>query len=150
MDASGGPCAPSDPRRNGSSSRGDLVRCRADAHNGCRSSPDRLADTEQVALAVSEPSPALAHTLTGVVPLDFGDAVHGLEAGQAVFLEHHATPPERHYGGLDVSYLPSHLGVTARRGSRGLEQGEVAAADTRAVLVVATTLTLGVGLIRSR
>src|SRR5262249_493418 len=62
MDASGGPCAPSDPRRNRSSSRGDLVRCRADAHNGCRSSPDRLADTEQVALAVSEPSPALAHT----------------------------------------------------------------------------------------
>src|SRR5262249_47518187 len=42
-------------------------------------------------------------------------------------LEHASTRPERRDGGFDVVDLPAHLSMAAGSGSRGLEQGEVAA-----------------------
>src|SRR5215831_12005594 len=95
--------------------------------NDSRSSWHRLAEAEQVALAVFKPSRSLSYTLARIVPLDIGDPIDCFQAGQVVFLKHHPTRCERGYSGFDVGNLPRHLGVIAGGSSRGLEQGEVAA-----------------------
>src|SRR5262249_7249159 len=91
-------------------------------------SPHWLAEAEQVALAIFEPGSSFANAFARIVPLDVGDAVHGLEAGQVVFLKKHAALSQRRYNGFYVGNLPSHLSVIARSRSRGLEHGKVAAA----------------------
>src|SRR5215813_9662704 len=95
--------------------------------NSLRSSWHRLAEAEQIALAVFKPSRSLTYTLPRIVPLDIGDPIHCFQAGQVVFLKHHPTRSERGYSGFDVGNLPRQLGVIAGGCSRGLEQGEVAA-----------------------
>src|SRR4051795_1994336 len=88
---------------------------------------DRLADPDEVALAVAEPRGALAGgALRRVVPLDLGDAVHRSKAWDVHLLEHDAATPEGGHRGLDVVDLERHLRERARRCAGGLEQGEVA------------------------
>src|SRR4029453_13747849 len=82
---------------------------------------------DEVSPAFFKPSRSLPPPLARIVPLDIGDPIHCFQAGQVVFLKHHPTRSKRRYNGFDVGNLPRHLGVIARGGSRGLEQGEVAA-----------------------
>jgi hypothetical protein len=67
----------------------------------------RLADSEEIALAVHEPGGLLANaTLARVVPFDLGYAVDSLQARKVVFLEHHSTRSQLLYRRLDVFDLP--------------------------------------------
>ena len=66
-----------------------------------RSSPYRLAEAQQVPLAVSEPGASLADALARVVSLDCGDAIHSLQARQVVLFEDDAASPERRDSRLD-------------------------------------------------
>src|SRR5215216_6790639 len=73
---------------------------------------DRLADSKEIALAVSEPSGLLANApLARVVPGDLGDAVDRPQARKVVFLEHHSTRSQPLHGRLDVVDLPPHLSM---------------------------------------
>src|SRR2546425_12349889 len=78
-------------------------------------SPDRLTDREQVALAVLEPSGALAHALAGIVVGDFRESVDRGQTRLVVLLEHHASGLELRDHRLDVVDLPDHLGMRAGR-----------------------------------
>src|SRR6266511_4305708 len=87
---------------------------------------DRLADREQVALAVSEPSGSLADALARIVVVDLREPVDRPHPWQVVLLEHHASGPEVRYGRLDVVDLPGHLGVRLGWSAVRLEQRELA------------------------
>src|SRR5919106_6790463 len=102
---------------------------------GCRTNPqrraclsaNRLADPEQVPLAVAEPGGALAlAALARVVPLDLRDPVHGPQSRQVDLLELNAAPTQLGHGGLDVVHLPPHLGEGAGRSARRFEQTKLA------------------------
>src|SRR5262249_49500049 len=82
-------------------------------------------DTQQVALAVSKPGGSFANTTAArVSPLDLGDAVDRLDAGQVVFFEDDSPRPQLAHRGLDVVHFPSHLSMLTGRTPSRLEQAE--------------------------
>src|SRR5215212_12247104 len=86
----------------------------------------RLADSKEIALAVSEPGSLLANApLARVVPGNLSDAVDRPQAGKVVFLEHHSTPSQPLHGRLDVFDLPRHLSVLSWGGAARLEEHEL-------------------------
>src|SRR2546425_687720 len=70
-----------------------------------RTSAERLADAQHVALAVAEPAAALARPLARVVALDLGYSVAGRESRKVVFLEDDAAVSQLGDGRLDVLHL---------------------------------------------
>src|SRR6202008_2174284 len=81
---------------------------------------DPLPDPDQVPLAVLEPGGALADTaLARVAALDLGDAVDRPQPGHVVVLERDPSRAQLGHRGVDVVYLPAHLGVLARRAAAG-------------------------------
>src|SRR3954452_5117056 len=97
--------------------------------DGEGSAPDRLADAEQVALAVAKPGGTLpGAALAGVIALDLRDAVGRGQPRNVVLLEDDAAVPELAHRRLDVVDLPPHLRVLARRCARRLKDRELTAA----------------------
>src|SRR5215216_5029258 len=89
-------------------------------------STHRLADSEEIALAVLEPGGLLANApFARVVPGDLGDAVDRPQARKVVFFEHHSTRSQPLHRRLDVFDLPRHLGVISRGGASRLEEREL-------------------------
>src|SRR5262249_17600047 len=95
-----------------------------------RSSPHRLPQAEQVTLAIPEPGSRLADPFAWVVPFDLGNAIHSLETRRVVVFKYHSTGSQRRDSGLEVGDLPRHLGVTAGRGARRLEQRKISASTS--------------------
>jgi hypothetical protein len=91
-------------------------------------SRDGPADAEQAAFAVAEPGGAPAgRGGAGVVAFDGSDSVGRVQARQIVFLEGDPASPKFGDGRIEVIDFPRHLGVFARWGAGGLEEGEFTA-----------------------
>jgi hypothetical protein len=119
-----------DARRDGRSATGAdrSARQQAPPPTSRGRSRDGLADAEQVAFAVAEPGRALAgRGGAGVVAFDGGDSVGRMQARQVVFLEGDPASPKFGDGRIEVIDFPRHLGVFARWGAGGLEEGEFTA-----------------------
>ena len=90
----------------------------------------RLTNAEEIALTIFEPRAFLTNSLAGVISCDLRNSIYGLEAGEIVFFENHATRLERCYRGFDIFNLPAHLGVAARCFSCRCKQNEERVAGT--------------------
>src|SRR5262245_58235353 len=88
-------------------------------------SSQRLADAEQIAFAVAEPGASLSSTFGRIVPVDVGDAVDRLHAGQVEFLELDTPRLEVGDRDFDVVDRPPHLRRFARSLARRLEDDEI-------------------------
>jgi hypothetical protein len=87
----------------------------------------RLANTEQVSFAISEPCRLFSDTAAARVVAGYlRNAVDCREARQIVLLEYHTARPQLRDGRLDVVNLPCQLSVIARRDAGRFEQGEPA------------------------
>ena len=65
----------------------------------------RLTNAEEIALTIFEPRAFLTNSLAGVISCDLCNSIYGLEAGEIVFFENHATRLERCNDRLYISNL---------------------------------------------
>ena len=86
-----------------------------------QTSAQALTNADEIALTVFEPGALLADSLARVISCDFGDSVHGFQAGQIVFFEDNSTRSQCGHGRLEIGDLPAHLSVTTRCFARGFE-----------------------------